>query len=56
MEKITPRLYSMGGEYSVGTEKNTSAQKHIIQTHDYATGEVIQLQQQPSGPALTQQR
>ncbi len=33
MEKITPRLYSMGGEYSVGTEKkHLSTKAHNTDT------------------------
>ncbi len=37
-KKLTPRLCSIE-EYSVRTEKNTSAQKHIYHKHNFATGE-----------------
>ncbi len=32
MEKITPRLYSLGGEYSVRTEKHLSTKAHNTDT------------------------
>ncbi len=47
---INPKLCSIG-EYSVRTEKNTSAQKHIYHRHNFATwGNISSSGKQPSGP------